>query len=388
MILGLTAYLTIMKTLTILRSSLQILSIGIFFYQMKQAVTKYLEFPIVNKKSTVNIQKVQQPALYICCQNQYDYEKGEELGYGRNNSNIFKGRLENDTISFSSANGNKSFDDILKLTYNYSYEDFYINTFETKKVFIQPDGVCRKLLNYDYISNLQIQTKQHIRIHIVDSNTDNDVRIEASEVYGGPLELIPQMNIEKYELKVFQIQLKIQHDLKDGDTCTDYAKMNSSYQKCFEDLLEMKLQTVLDCVPPWMPLRYHNVCNKSIASLNKSTLNEYYTDMTDFFVRRNVDMLNECKIPCRRTSMFVKNLYYKSNFPNSGKIHMQFNPIVEVNKEMYSYDEFALIVELGSALGLWIGLSALHCVDLLFTYPTKIAEAILYLHKQSQRNKD
>ena len=246
------------------------------------ALRKYLEFPIVNKRSTVIIQKVEK-LIYNCCQNQYD------------------------------------------------------------------------------------------------PNTDNDVRIESSDIYGGPIEIKPKK--EKYELRVFQIQLKIQHDLKDKDTCTYYAKMNSSYQECLEDLLEKNLKATLDCVPPWMPSRYNNVCNKSISNLNKSTFTKYDTDMTDLFIRRNVDMLKECKVPCTKTRMYVTNLYHKSNYPHYGQILIQFNPTIEIKQEMYSYDVFALVVELGSALGLWIGLSALSLVDLFILYSGIIAATLIKFYK-------
>ncbi len=39
--------------------------------------------------------------------------------------------------------------------------------------------------------------------------------------------------------------------------------------------------------------------------------------------------------------------------------------IVKVFTDVYAYDMFSLVVDLGSALGLWLGLSALSIFDLI-----------------------
>ena len=49
------------------------------------------------------------------------------------------------------------------------------------------------------------------------------------------------------------------------------------------------------------------------------------------------------------------------------RIDLIFDEWVSVKGERYSYNEFNFLVEVGSALGLWIGFSALdvfgHCLD-------------------------
>ena len=40
-------------------------------------------------------------------------------------------------------------------------------------------------------------------------------------------------------------------------------------------------------------------------------------------------------------------------------IDLAFEDSISVNAEQYSYNEFSLLVEVGSALGLWIGFSGI-----------------------------
>ena len=45
---------------------------------------------------------------------------------------------------------------------------------------------------------------------------------------------------------------------------------------------------------------------------------------------------------------------------------VQFEDTVEILEEESNYNEFDLMVEVGSSIGLWIGLSALGIFDLVF----------------------
>ena len=49
-------------------------------------------------------------------------------------------------------------------------------------------------------------------------------------------------------------------------------------------------------------------------------------------------------------------------------MHICFVPFIQVQTTAYAFDKFALIVELGSSLGLWLGLSAISFLDLVLIY--------------------
>ena len=62
-----------------------------------------------------------------------------------------------------------------------------------------------------------------------------------------------------------------------------------------------------------------------------------------------------------RRTMYTESLIDKTYFTFVAKEE------VKVFKDDYLYDIFSLVVDLGSALGLWLGLSALSIFDLLIS---------------------
>ena len=63
--------------------------------------------------------------------------------------------------------------------------------------------------------------------------------------------------------------------------------------------------------------------------------------------------------------MIVKNqrTFHRKKYKNSGHLKLSVPERVTYFTDTYSYKGFDLVVDIGSALGLWIGLSALGCFD-------------------------
>ena len=57
-----------------------------------------------------------------------------------------------------------------------------------------------------------------------------------------------------------------------------------------------------------------------------------------------------------------------SNNLNESFIEVILKDEVLVHTDVHSYDGFSIIVEFGSALGLWLGLSALHIFNSILDY--------------------
>ena len=79
--------------------------------------------------------------------------------------------------------------------------------------------------------------------------------------------------------------------------------------------------------------------------------------------------------------MFSSNLMistFRANWKTRANLHLITKDSVTVHTDVYGYDIFSLVVDLGSALGLWLGLSALTIVDY-------IIEAFTYIRSKYQR---
>ena len=90
----------------------------------------------------------------------------------------------------------------------------------------------------------------------------------------------------------------------------------------------------------------------------------------------DVGYLHQCPPPCTFTTYKVKIIQtdYFKKFENHAAFSYFFEEYIDVYTEMYSYDMFSLVVDLGSALGLWLGLSALCILDDLFMVWNAIVE--------------
>ena len=65
-----------------LRVLLQMALVGICAYQLKYAFSMYLSKPIINIKSEISLSEVKKlPKLYICKDDQFDYQAAKNLGY-------------------------------------------------------------------------------------------------------------------------------------------------------------------------------------------------------------------------------------------------------------------------------------------------------------------
>ena len=73
---------------------------------------------------------------------------------------------------------------------------------------------------------------------------------------------------------------------------------------------------------------------------------------------------NQCKKPCKqqRISVSLRD-QTPSSMLNSSVISIFFNPDVKVLKEEPSYNWFNFIVDVGSSLGTWVGISAITLID-------------------------
>ena len=76
-----------------------------------------------------------------------------------------------------------------------------------------------------------------------------------------------------------------------------------------------------------------------------------------------VDHSTACRKPCFEVK--IKSKFLKAKETQRKSVSLNFKKVVKVTRYVKAYSLIDLIVEIGSCLGLWIGLSALGVFDLV-----------------------
>ena len=208
-------------------------------------------------------------------------------------------------------------------------------------------------------------------LYIVDpagANKLNMYESNVAKIHFGPT------NERSYDSKAFEIEVEI-HDLSihDGKTCMDYGRMGTSYDSCVQNEMETFLLEWYKCLPPWFPNNNNLTCemgkDMEINDDNSTLSNQ----IRNFVKLMGMDTLKTCLSPCVRMHFKLNEISHDSNRYNNAALTVKMKDEMIVYTDVYAYDIFNLIVDLGSSLGLWLGLSALSIFDTLVEfYTTKI----------------
>ena len=120
----------------------------------------------------------------------------------------------------------------------------------------------------------------------------------------------------------------------------------------------------MDCIPPWLS-------SKEQCYKNMTTYNYTSRDIQNIIYKRFIRLKHlrrltvaekNCKNPCIKMTNIISK---RAEFANAGTgLEIRFKKTVKVEKKIVSYTGFNFIIDIGSSLGLWLGLSALGITDL------------------------
>ena len=123
------------------------------------------------------------------------------------------------------------------------------------------------------------------------------------------------------------------------------------------------------------------ILNNTKHKVFKRMIRKIQTNIQYFRVNEHP---HTCLKPCQElkahSSLINSGHMGKWNMSKKHSLYLQLSPQVKVKKHHEAYDVFDLVVEVGSSLGLWIGLSALGVFDLLLKAGA-IAKTVLAKYK-------
>ncbi len=332
-----------------LRLVLLVILTGMLCYQSHTAVKLIMDPPMIVTRSEDDIVNVPAPLLYICPNKQYDYSKLEAIGY----SSEFHLIKANETGVWGPS---------INETWEQLIGNVLINSPEEQKSTIEvltehveleeqlypKFGYCFDVKNYSMTGTIVFRFNDitGVTFLLSDPSTKSYIQSDPNSHQGEVLQ------IDKSAAYSYYIDLEI-HQLSETSNCNPQPEY--SYANCVDDFVSKDFMPSLGCIPPL--LSDHDHCEE-----NKSNVTNYISNYAQKYLS-NVATKAEtgCKKPCRQLKMKVTLKGQTSNQKAYGVFN--FNPKVKVLTELPNYNWFNFIIDIGSSLGTWAGLSAISLVD-------------------------
>ena len=367
-----------MKNQEKVRKLFQTLALILFLIQFQQSIRKYLQRPVVVHTSRVHVRDLPSPVVYICQTDQYNHAKGKTYGYSgfsRFISGIQKISDDFHIISWNNKEGNLTYNDLEKILFEHDYST--VKKIETKSrtsnrfnenhpvqvTFLLPYGVCLKMIDVEPHMWVKIYTTQKMLFLVTDPLRENSVR-----TIGNAQTTIGPHSSKYFEMKSFELEVKVYDaSIHNGKTCKIYTESEMTYGECLLATLKKEVKSVYGCIPPWVPGSNEEHLCTTVANLTKADIKDsIYYDLKEFERNRELDMFKNCLPPCITTKTKLLRTGYVTNRDKKATLDVKSKDWATVHKHAYSYDIFSLTVDLGSSLGLWLGVSCLSILDHVF----------------------
>ena len=164
----------------------------------------------------------------------------------------------------------------------------------------------------------------------------------------------------------YRISFEEVHWLKEGGECTVYGDQArfKTFADCVANTYEQMFKPVLGCNIPLLSAPDNTENCKGRIKLNGSRASDYGAK-TFALIDKKLSLYNrynDCLKPCLEMRAFSRLV--KTEYAHGG-ITITFGREIKIHKYRYAYGLFELVIDVGSSLGLWIGLSALGVFDLI-----------------------
>ena len=237
----------------------------------------------------------------------------------------------------------------------------------TEKVFVARYGFCIRIRDYDpsHLSIVTLKQTKKIYVFLADKykHTYPGPNFEAQR--GEMIYLEP--GVEKW----YKIRLSVVSHIDpiSIESCKEYTNEKDNYADCIDKILQKVMTPELGCIPPF--LSPNNQCNQIF---------EYYRvqrffrniDFYNSYIMKLIDMeemtiQENCTVPCYVTQSDVQLQNQgppDHTLETFAKINLKFKNVVEKKFREIDYHFFDFLIEIGSSLGLWLGLSVFTLTDL------------------------
>ena len=359
-----------MRFATYLKILVQGAAVEFFVLQIVYAVQEYKDKPTLSSFSTHSLQSLDKPVdVTVCKTSQFDYDRAPRIGY-KYQTDVFSGQIDTGrSLSWNGVHGNMTLNETLHYLYrvetdNAEFSDLKGNV---STMFVLPHGFCKKI-------ELNSNKLHMLLVSIEDFANDESYRITVSDpALTNSFQLGPMSGDEiLYETSKgkryvdYRIKIKETVHGTDGDSCIVYPnKKHKSLSDCVDDYIVKKTEPIFGFGLPFITGLNHIF--KPIARLGRHEATiEWIKSIALNSFGGIIYKPETCLRPCTHLSMTSEYIFDAAYDKHS--IYIYFDATVEVQTKVLAYDFGSLLVEVGSSLGLWLGLSVVGLFDLIMVF--------------------
>ena len=352
-----------------LKKVVLVVALTFFLIQMIAALNKYFNPQVISSPGVKSLESLDRPVLVsICKTSQFNYAKAQALAYN-GATGFLTGTVDSDDVSWSGPTGTQSFQDLLDTLYTSGTENvkFRLNDNDTVTKFLLPVGVCKILQVYPTSKqDVEIEAKDGLyTITVSDPAYSSNFQLSDHLMTGDKI-LSKQDSTEGNKIySDYRIQLTERiKNTKDG-SCTEYPNENyQSFHDCVAQEMEGKVLPVLDCMIPWMSPN-----NQCTGPIRKRPAHQDLYTWLGLFIRSawklQGHLSDDCLPPCSilsAHSTFLRS--YARTTLTHDVVCLYFDVQVRLERRLPIYGFENLLVEIGSSLGLWLGISVVGLFDI------------------------
>ena len=366
------------------RMLILLISFMMFIWQASVAVGNLMDQPVVDLTERFSIADIDPLLITICPLEQWDYTELQQYGY-YHEQNLLNGFNSLGTMAWG-AQYNLTFEELVSRVskYNLSESDMSIQNRKVWKNaeyeirFYPMHGYCYDLVNISTSGELKIHTRypqyQEAVVYITDKKLRTKNTVFAESHWGSKIILQKGLR-QEFVVKVEQLS---HFDPRDPDDCKEYDP--DAYEKCIDDELQKVWKPMINCNPPWLSPK--DQCDNMInVTVTQIEIDKMVNTGNGIFQMTTYPAKESCTKPCTVTQ---PNIFFeyegKAHYHLVSSLVLNFgNQVVYTSKKL-AYGPSDFLIDMGSSLGLWFGLSVFGITDLgimAFQWVKKIRHKIM-----------